>query len=197
MSTFNAMECTKNSRMVTTFCRCGTNLGGLPEPQERNARMTIERGSQVLKALTQLRIRIVEQHRRGYRHGSSPSQTQWADVQDDSAAKVAGARIVLTYCRFCKKDGFNPATWVLGDDVQLLASCADLQNDLAFVVEVVNGSSFWHRLRLQESCEDAFHKSANSSALRRVQVSRVQPQSGPFERHQWRPRGGERNAFER
>ena len=45
-----------------------------------SARMTIERGSQVTKAIAQLRI--IEQHRRGNRHGSSPSQLQWATARD-------------------------------------------------------------------------------------------------------------------
>ena len=52
-------------------------------------RMTIERGSQVIKALTQLRI--VEQNRRGNRRGSSPSQLRWATMRG--------------HCRRCVRKG--------------------------------------------------------------------------------------------
>ena len=70
----------KNSRIGTVFCRCVKKLGGLPEVQERNAQVMTERGSQVVKVLTQLRI--VEQTKQGNRHGSSPSQMQWATKRD-------------------------------------------------------------------------------------------------------------------
>ena len=67
-------QCNRRTRKIigTIFCRCGEKFGGLPELQERSARMTIERVSLVVKALTHLRI--VGQNRRGDRHGSSPSQ---------------------------------------------------------------------------------------------------------------------------
>ena len=44
--------CTKHRRIGAICCRCGKTLGGLPELQERHAHMTIERGSQVVKALS-------------------------------------------------------------------------------------------------------------------------------------------------
>ena len=96
------------------------------------------------------------------------------------AARVAEARIGQTCCISCNKDGFSPAQWVLGEDVQLLASCADLQNVPVAVGQVVKGSSFWNQLRLQESCEVAFHQAVNSSALRRALLSRalLAPSSG-------------------
>ena len=49
-----------------------------------------------------------------------------------------------TLCRCCNNDGLSPARWVLGQDVQLPASCADLQNDPVVVGLVVKGSSFRH-----------------------------------------------------
>ena len=55
-STFNALGVPSNSRLGAIFCSCGKKLGGPHELQERNDQMTIERGSQVSKALTQLRI---------------------------------------------------------------------------------------------------------------------------------------------
>ena len=54
---------TKNRTASTTFWKCGKKLGVLPEPQGRSGQMTIERGSLVIQADTQLRI--VEQTRRG------------------------------------------------------------------------------------------------------------------------------------
>ena len=43
-------------RIGTLFCRSGKQLGGLPEIQEQNAKFVIEKGSQVILALTQLRM---------------------------------------------------------------------------------------------------------------------------------------------
>ena len=57
--------CTKRRRIGTNFCRCGKMLGGLTALQEKNAQMTIEKGSHVIQALVQLRI--VEQVSRGIR----------------------------------------------------------------------------------------------------------------------------------
>ena len=117
------------------------------------------------------------------------------------AARVAGYRIGETCCRLCNNQGFSPAQWVLGEGVHLPASLADLQNDPVLVSQVQEGSAFWQRLRLQESCEVAFHQAANSSALRRAVLARTRPQPGPFERgtwvHYWRSRGGKRQAFRR
>ena len=42
-------------RIGTLFCRSGKQLGGLPEIQQQNAKFVIEKGSQVILALTQLR----------------------------------------------------------------------------------------------------------------------------------------------
>ena len=77
------VQCTcrsKQSKLDTTFCRCVKKLRGLSDPQEKNAQMANERGTEVVRALVQLRI--AEQTRRGNRHGSSPEQLQWAMVRD-------------------------------------------------------------------------------------------------------------------
>ena len=42
-------------RIGTIFCRSGKQLRGLPEIQQQNAKFVIEKGSQVILALTQLR----------------------------------------------------------------------------------------------------------------------------------------------
>ena len=64
----------------------------VPELQERNARMIIEEGSQAIESLTELRI--VEQNRRGNRHGSSPSQLQWATMMNSVHQPDAGLQWV-------------------------------------------------------------------------------------------------------
>ena len=61
---------TENSTTGTILCCCG-----LPKLQERNARTTIERGSQVIEVLTQFRI-VEQEDRHGHGHGSSPSQVR-------------------------------------------------------------------------------------------------------------------------
>ena len=66
MSTLNVLMVPKRRRLGTFFCRCGKNLGGLTALQQKNAQMTIEKGSHVTRALVQLRT--VEQDRRGNRH---------------------------------------------------------------------------------------------------------------------------------
>ena len=86
--------------------------------QEKNAHMTIETGSQVIGALVQLRI--VEQYRRGNRHGSSSEQkstghgagpfskmhkekeslTQETDMerrQTTTFAQIVGKKMKITY----------------------------------------------------------------------------------------------------
>ena len=51
-------------------------LGGQTQLQERNARMTIDRRSQVIQ------LRIFEPNKRGNRRGSSAPQMQWATLRD-------------------------------------------------------------------------------------------------------------------
>ena len=70
------------NRKGTRFCRCCKKaLWVTRTARERNARMRIEEGSQAIESFTELRI--VEQNRRGNRHGSSPSQLQWATMRDE------------------------------------------------------------------------------------------------------------------
>ena len=75
-STFLALWCTRRNRLGTIFCRSGRKLGELTDLQEMNAQITNEQSSQVNRAFVQLRI--VEQTRRGNRHGSSTEQKYWA-----------------------------------------------------------------------------------------------------------------------
>ena len=70
----------KKNRLGTILCRCGKKLGGLRDVQEKNTPMTIEKGSHVIRAVVQ--PRIVEQTRRGNRHGSSSDQQCWALLRD-------------------------------------------------------------------------------------------------------------------
>ena len=77
---FQCTSYTRRNRLGTIFCRCGKKLGELTDLQEKNAQMTIEKGSHVIRALVQLRV--VEQTRRGNRHGSSSDQQYWALLRD-------------------------------------------------------------------------------------------------------------------
>ena len=70
--------CTKHSRIGTN--EVVKKLGGLQRLQERNAHLAFERGSQVIKAFSQLRI--VERTRPGNRHGPSSEQEYWALMRD-------------------------------------------------------------------------------------------------------------------
>ena len=47
---------TKRSRLGTIFCRCGNKHGGLAAVEEENARVTIEKGCQIIQSLVQLQI---------------------------------------------------------------------------------------------------------------------------------------------
>ena len=79
--------------MGTVFCRCGKKLGGLAAVQENNAQVTIEKDCQIIQSLVQLRI--IEQVRRGQRHGTSEDQICWAMMRDHfrrcTKKRVAGA----------------------------------------------------------------------------------------------------------
>ena len=68
--------CAERNRLGSIFCRCGKQLGGLAALQEINAQVTVEKGSKVTQTLVQLRI--VEQVRRGQRHGTSEDRAYWA-----------------------------------------------------------------------------------------------------------------------
>ena len=72
-------------------------------------------------------------------------------VQEEMTAKVAGRKLARHAAgTFLKKRRYlvQCVQWVLGEDVQLPGFCAE----------------FWHRFHLQENCEVAFHKTANSPA---------------------------------
>ena len=83
-STFNAIAHQKQQNRQYS-ADVVKKLGGLPKLQERNVHMTIERGSQERKALTQLRI--VEQTRRNG-HGATPEQTAMGPVCGSRHASV-------------------------------------------------------------------------------------------------------------
>ena len=59
------VQCNKNiwkyerNRFRTLFCKCGKTLGGLTALHEKNAQVTIEKGSHVIQSL--VKLRIVEQ----------------------------------------------------------------------------------------------------------------------------------------
>eukprot|EP00959_Pyramimonas_sp_CCMP1952_P473047 9501054-Pyramimonas_sp.AAC.1 len=63
--------------------------------------------------------------------------------------------------RLANNKGFSPAQWVPGENPLLLASLGDVNTDPVVAGQVTQGSLMWHRLRLQEACEIAFHQSAN------------------------------------
>ncbi len=64
------------------------------------------------------------------------------NVVGAEAARVAGYRIGETCCRLCNNHGFSAAQWVLGEEVTLPASLADLPNDPVVVEQVQDGSVF-------------------------------------------------------
>eukprot|EP00972_Heterocapsa_arctica_P022906 3369747-Heterocapsa_arctica.AAC.1 len=112
------------------------------------------------------------------------SQTVFDDQQ------VLGADAVRVSCHamanacnaLVGNHGFSPNQWVLGAGRRLPASLADTDADPAVVSRVTEGSYFWKRLQLEQVCSEAFHRAANSSALRRVVLARTRPQPGPFDR---------------
>jgi len=77
--------------------------------------------------------------------------------------------------------GLSPEQWVLGSGRRVPASLANPDNDPAVVSRVAEGDPFWRRLRLQQSCSEAFFRAANSTALRRCLLARTRPQPGPFQ----------------
>ena len=72
--------CAKRTRFGSNFCRCGQMLSGLTELQDKNAQITLEKGSQIIQSLVQLRM--VGQVRRGQRHGTSEDQRYGALLHD-------------------------------------------------------------------------------------------------------------------
>eukprot|EP00959_Pyramimonas_sp_CCMP1952_P201358 4210936-Pyramimonas_sp.AAC.1 len=116
------------------------------------------------------------------------------EVRDDESARIAGYQIAQTTNRLANSKGFSQTQWVLGENPSLPASLGDINADPVVAGQVTQGSLLWHRLRLQEACEIAFHQSAKSLALRRAVLSKTRPQPGPFERgewvHYWRIGGG-------
>ena len=94
-------------------------------------------------------------------------------------------RVVMTQCahtinRLANNQGFSPAQCVLGTNTTLPEVItggrlhpALQRND--FLME--------RRLHLQQLCEESFAKASHNSALRRVLLSQVRRQPGPFELH--------------
>ena len=115
------------------------------------------------------------------------------DVREETTGKLAGAHMGQACCRLCNEEGSSQRHQYSVKVCTCQLPADDVQNDPVVAGHVVEGSSFWHRLKLQESCEVAFHKAANSSALRRALLCRLRPQLGPFQRgrwvHSWRSRG--------
>ena len=65
---------------------CGRKLGGLPDVQEANARVVIEAGSRVTRALTQLQIR--EQVLRAPRVGQTQESQHWFKMKSQHKKAV-------------------------------------------------------------------------------------------------------------
>eukprot|EP00959_Pyramimonas_sp_CCMP1952_P411740 8628377-Pyramimonas_sp.AAC.1 len=84
--------------------------------------------------------------------------------------------------RLANNKGSSPAQWVLGENPTLPASLGDINTDPVVAGQVTQGSLMWHRLRLHEAREIAFHQSANRLALRRAAPSKTRPRPRRFER---------------
>ena len=99
--------------------------------------------------------------------------------------------------RLVGNHGFSPNQWVLGTGHRLPASLAETDADPAVVSRVQEGSHFWQRLKLEQTCSEAFFRASNSSGLRRAALARTRPQPGPFERGEllmyWRSHNLKRN----
>eukprot|EP00959_Pyramimonas_sp_CCMP1952_P402223 8428713-Pyramimonas_sp.AAC.1 len=93
--------------------------------------------------------------------------------QHGKVERVAGCQIAQTMSRLSNNKGFSPAQWVLGESPSVPASLGDLNNSPVIAGQVSDGSLMWHRLRLQEACEIAFHLAANGASLRRAVLSPV------------------------
>ena len=114
--------CNKRSRSGTIFCRCGKKLGGMTELQEKNAQVTNVKGSQIIQALVQLPI--VEQVRRGQRHGTSEEQGYWAR---DHFRRPTGKGVVT---QSPKKRTNRKVAWIAGKktkDTGIKCSSMDVQ----------------------------------------------------------------------
>lgn len=116
---------------------------------------------------------------------------------DDDRAHADVPRIAETCNRLY---GFSPAQCVLGDGVQLAGPAVDVECPCAST-QLIEGSAFWHRLRLQGACEVSYRQAKHSAALRRAGLHQASPQPGPFETgswiHRWRSRGVKRAAMGR
>ena len=72
--------CTRKIGLGTIFSRCGKKPDGLTVAQETHVQVAIEKGFHVIQSLMELRI--VEQVRRGQRHGTSEDQKCSALMRD-------------------------------------------------------------------------------------------------------------------
>ena len=102
--------------------------------------------------------------------------------------KATGAimmRVAMTQCtstinRLSNNQGFSPAQCVLGANVNLPEVITGTRLHPAMQHMDFNMES---RLHLQQLCEESFAKASHNSALRKVLLSQVRTQPGPFELH--------------
>ena len=117
----------------------------------------------------------------GYLKEMSTTVFKDLQIRDAAGVRIAVAKLAWACNSLTTTRGFSPSQWVLGTSQRLPASLGDPDNDQAVVSRVVQGTSFWHRLQLEQVCSEAFFKAANSDTLRRTILSRLRPQPGPFE----------------
>ena len=90
--------------------QCGRKLGGLPDLEEHNAKVVVDKGSQAIHNLTQLRI--VEQNRRGCKHVSDPHSVEWANMKNHWNRVVVRADMVVFKTRLlyeiCNTPSLHP-----------------------------------------------------------------------------------------
>lgn len=117
----------------------------------------------------------------GFLKEMSISALSELEVDGAASVKTTVAKLAQASNQLVSAAVFSPNQWALGAGIRLPASLASTDNDPAVVTRVVEGSSFWDRLQIEQVCSEAFFRAASSSALRRSVLSRLRPQPGPFD----------------
>ena len=92
--------CTRYSRIGTIFCRCGKKIGWPTQIQEKNARMTIEEGSQVINALISITNSVGNDERSLAQMCSKKNhlsrKPNWSEKNTMKAAETVGTKMQNT-----------------------------------------------------------------------------------------------------
>lgn len=74
------------------------------------------------------------------------------ELEGPTAVKPTASEMAQVCNQLVANAGSSPNQWVLGSAIHLPASLGNVDNNLAVTTWVVEGSSFWHRLQVEQVC---------------------------------------------